>query len=91
MGQWESGMDVAVKFDGVKMLKNAEGAWSFDQESIELNSYLCAEKFYLAYMLDEIGEKEQASQFRADGNKLRKMIQEKFFDKETGFFYIAVR
>lgn len=87
MGQWESGMDVAVKFDGVKMLKNAEGVWSFDQESIELNSYLCAEKFYLAYMLDEIGEKEQASQFRADGNKLRKMIQEKFFDKETGFFY----
>lgn len=87
MGQWESGMDVAVKFDGVKMLKNAEGAYSFDQESIELNSYLCAEKFYLAYMLDEIGEKEQAEQFRAEGRKLRKMIQEKFFDPETGYFY----
>lgn len=87
MGQWESGMDVAVKFHGVKMLKNAEGAYSFDQESIELNSYLCAEKFYLAYMLDEVGEKEQATKLRAEGKKLRKMIQDKFFDKETGFFY----
>lgn len=87
MGQWESGMDVAVKFHGVKMLKNAEGAYSFDQESIELNSYLCAEKFYLAYMLDEIGDKEQAGRFKEEGKKLRKTIQEKFFDKETGFFY----
>lgn len=86
-GQWESGMDVAVKFDGVKVLKNAEGAYSFDQESIELNSYLAAEKFYLAYMLDEIGDKEQATRFREEGRKLKKMIQEKFFDKETGFFY----
>lgn len=86
-GQWESGMDVAVKFHGVKMLKNAEGAYSFDQESIELNSYLCAEKFYLAYMLDEIGDKEEAAKFREEGTKLRKTIQEKFFDKETGFFY----
>lgn len=87
MGQWESGMDVAVKFHGVKMLKNAEGAYSFDQESVELNSYLCAEKFYLAYMLDELGEKEKAEQFREDGKRLRKVIQEKFFDKETGHFY----
>lgn len=87
MGQWESGMDVAVKFHGVKMLKNAEGAYSFDQESIELNSYLCAEKFYLAYMLEEIGDKEQAARLRKEGKKLKTMIQEKFFDAETGFFY----
>ncbi len=87
MGQWESGMDVAVKFHGVKMLKNAEGAYSFDQESIELNSYLCAEKFYLAYMLKEIGDNEQADRFIGEGKKLKKMIQENFFDKKTGYFY----
>lgn len=87
MGQWESGMDVAVKFDGVKMIKNAEGAYSFNQESIELNSYLCAEKFYLAYLLDEIGQKHSANQFREEGKQLKKLIQENFFDKETGFFY----
>lgn len=87
MGQWESGMDVAVKFDGVKMLKNAEGAYSFDQESIELNSYLCAEKFYLAYLLEVTGDKEQAARFREEGKLLKKKIQDNFFDKETGFFY----
>ena len=87
MGQWESGMDVAVKFHGVKMLKNSENAYSFDQESIELNSYLCAEKFYLAYMLEEIGDKDKADTFRKEGIKLRKMIQEMFYDEETGFFY----
>lgn len=87
MGQWESGMDVAVKFHGVKMLKNAEGAYSFDQESIELNSYLCAEKFYLAYMLEEIGQKKEAARLREEGKKLKKIIQDNFFDKETGFFY----
>ncbi|MBD3588514.1 hypothetical protein HC965_03945 [Bacteroides sp. GM023] len=87
MGQWESGMDVAVKFHGVKMLKNAPEAYSFDQESIELNSYLCAEKFYLAFMLDEVGDKETAAKYRKEGNELKKNIQEKFFDKETGYFY----
>ena len=87
MGQWESGMDVAVKFKGVKMLKNAEGAYSFDQESVELNSYLCAEKFYLAYLLEEVGEKEKAAQLREEGQNLKKLIQEKFFDRETGYFY----
>lgn len=87
MGQWESGMDVAVKFHGVKMLKNAEGAYSFDQESIELNSYLCAEKFYLSYMLEEIGRKDEAACLREEGEKLKKTIQDNFFDEETGFFY----
>ncbi len=87
MGQWESGMDVAVKFNGVKMLENAPGAYSFDQESIELNSYLCAEKFYLAYLAKVVGNKETASRLHAEGRKLKKDIQEKFFDKETGYFY----
>lgn len=87
MGQWESGMDVAVKFHGVKMLRNAEGAYSFDQESVELNSYLCAEKFYLSYMLEEIGRKEEAARLREEGEKLKKTIQDNFFDEETGFFY----
>lgn len=86
-GQWESGMDVAVKFHGVKMLQNAPGAYSFDQESIELNCYLCAEKFYLAYMCDLTGDKENAERLRREGARLKKTIQEKFFDEETGYFY----
>lgn len=87
IGQWESGMDVAVKFDGVKFLQNGPNAYSMDQESVELNCYLCAEKFYLASLADVIGEKATALKLRAEGKKLKKMIQDLFFDAETGYFY----
>lgn len=86
-GQWESGMDVAVKFDGAKMLENSPGAFSMDQESIELNSYLCAEKFYLAALARVIGETKTATRLRDEGQTMQKLIQEKFFDAETGYFY----
>lgn len=87
MGQWESGMDVAVKFHGVKMLKNLEKAYSFDQESVELNCYLCAEKFYLAYLLKETGRNKEAEHYRSEGMKLKKKIQDSFYDQQTGYFY----
>ena len=40
---WESGMDNAIRFDDAKMLKNADDAWSLDQESVDLNAYLAQE------------------------------------------------
>ena len=45
--KWESGMDNAIRFDDSKIMKNEEGAYSLDQESIDLNAYLYAEKLYL--------------------------------------------
>ena len=42
--KWESGMDNAIRFDDSKILKNSEGAFSLDQESVDLNAYLYAEK-----------------------------------------------
>ena len=42
--KWESGMDNAVRFDDTKMLKNNEHGWSMNQESVDLNAYLQAEK-----------------------------------------------
>jgi putative isomerase len=40
---WESGMDNAIRFDDAAMVKNADDAWSFDRESVDLNSYLALE------------------------------------------------
>jgi len=37
---WESGMDNAIRFDGANILKNSEGAYSLNQESVDLNYYL---------------------------------------------------
>ena len=78
---WESGMDNAIRFDNAKMVKNsAENAWSFDQESVDLNAYLAQEYRLLkkfATLIDQpFTEKEYT-----------KEVANYFFDHETGFFF----
>lgn len=85
---WESGMDNGVRFDDAVMLKNdPEDAWSMNQENICLNSFLYAEKAFLADMADLLDKKDLASQLRKDADALKTHIQTKMFDEETGFFY----
>jgi putative isomerase len=84
--KWESGMDNAIRFDNSKILKNSEGAYSLDQESVDLNSYLYAEKLFLAELSDAIGLNE-ASKYRKEADLLKKNIQSQFYDKEDGWFY----
>src|SRR5574344_164474 len=76
---WESGMDNAIRFDGCKMLKTDENAWSLNQESVDLNCYLANEYMYLKKIADIIGE-----HFTLPNN--RRQIAEYFFDKKIGFF-----
>lgn len=77
---WESGMDNAVRFDDAKMVKNSEGAWSFDQESIDLNAYLGYEYELLQQMAGLVG----ASFTETDH---REVVRDFFFDKENGYFF----
>ncbi len=84
---WESGMDNAVRFDSAAMLQNNPSAWSLDQESVDLNSYLYAEKLYLASMADEIGRVRDVALFRAAAEDLGDQIRSTMFDEETGYFY----
>ncbi len=84
---WESGMDNAVRFDQSKMVQNNNNGWSLDQESVDLNSYLYAEKLYLASMASLLGEQSKAKQLRGKAKKLKALIQNRMFDKETGYFY----
>ncbi|RFS19160.1 glycoside hydrolase [Chitinophaga silvatica] len=81
---WESGMDNAVRFDSAVMLKNNDGAWSLNQESIDLNAYLYAEKRYLDKLLAVSGEKNR---YNDQAEKLLNMIRTKFFDAKKGYFY----
>lgn len=47
----ESGMDNAVRFDEAVLMKNNDKAWSLNQESVDLNAYLYAEKnIYLSWL-----------------------------------------
>ncbi len=85
--KWESGMDNAIRFDTSKILKNAEGAFSLDQESVDLNAYLYAEKNYLALLAAALNKTEEASTFKKDAALLKKRIQEQFYDPEDEWFY----
>ncbi|MCV6628772.1 MAG: trehalase family glycosidase [Flavobacteriaceae bacterium] len=85
--KWESGMDNAIRFDNSKILQNGEGAYSIDQESVDLNAYLYAEKLYMADLAKQIGLTEDADRFVTDAEKLKANIQKQFYDAEDGWFY----
>lgn len=85
--KWESGMDNAVRFDNSQLLKNGPEAFSLDQESVDLNSYLYAEKIYLAQMAEVLGLAAENSAFKQDAAVLKQKIRSQFYDDETGWFY----
>lgn len=79
---WESGMDNAIRFDDVKMLKNDgyADAWSMDQESVDLNCYLAMECRLLRKFAGILGEKFDAPDHGA-------RVADYFFDTKQGFFF----
>ncbi len=85
--KWESGMDNAIRFDNSKILKNSEGAYSIDQESVDLNAYLYAEKQFLATLAKALQKTEDASQFEQEASSLKTRIQKQFYDENDGWFY----
>ena len=85
--KWESGMDNAIRFDQAKMLQNGEGAYSMNQESVDLNAYLYAEKLYLAGIALAIHQRKDAKRFLEEAETLKARIQSQFYDPEDGWFY----
>ncbi len=85
--KWESGMDNAIRFDNSKILKNGENAFSIDQESVDLNAYLYAEKIYLSQLASLLNQEEDHQQFTAEAIALKQKIQSQFYDKTDGWFY----
>jgi putative isomerase len=80
-------MDNAIRFDDSKILKNSERAYSLDQESVDLNAYLYAEKLYLAFLAESLHKTEEAQLYKDDAIRLKKRIQDQFYDEEDGWFY----
>lgn len=77
---WESGMDNAIRFDEAVMVKNEEGAWSMNQESVDLNAFLALEHALLTRLAPVAGETF------TDPNP-SKEVQNYFFVPERGFFF----
>lgn len=84
--KWESGMDNAVRFDESKILQNSETAWSLDQESVDLNAYLFAEKKLLSAIATELSASEEVDQFNQSAKTLLQQMNQ-FYDEEKGWYY----
>lgn len=98
---WESGMDNAVRFDakgigkadkGVKIRenKNSDGkvvGYSINQESVDLNAYLYAEKGYLTLMAKVLEKQDDVTKYTTEATNLKKVINQDFYDQKTGFYY----
>lgn len=84
---WESGMDNAVRFDTAQMLRTGEHAWSLNQESVDLNSFLYLEKLRLADVARVVGDDALARGLVGEAALLKQQIRERMFDASTGYFY----
>lgn len=92
---WESGMDNAVRFDldlGMDILENKDKigqivGYSINQESVDLNAYLYAEKKFLANIAHVLGKDLDKDKYEKEAILVKEFIQKYMFHEETGFFY----
>ena len=85
--KWESGMDNAIRFDNAVIVENSEGAYSLDQESVDLNAYLYAEKLFLAEFAAALHKENDKNKYISEAVKLKKLIQDQFYSEKDGWFY----
>ena len=98
---WESGMDNATRFDqagngpddiGVVVLENTNDkgeliGYSLNQESVDLNAMMYAEKGFLVEIANELGKTEDAAKYEEEAKFLADYINNNMWDEETGFYY----
>lgn len=98
---WESGMDNATRFDkegsgdddiGIIVFENKDTngmtvGYSINQESVDLNAYLYAEKGFLKSMAEILGKTGDAQKYEEEAQKVRNYINQNMFDTKTGFYY----
>lgn len=78
--KWESGMDNAVRFDKSKLKKIADDAYVFDQQSVDLNTFLVFERNKLMELASIIGDTINLPDYSD-------VIRDYFFDSKKGYFY----
>ncbi len=98
---WESGMDNAVRFDkdgigegdkGVEVYENKNSVgdvvgYSINQESVDLNAYLYAEKGFLKSLAEALGKTEDAMRYEKEAKEIADYVNKYMYDENTGFYY----
>ncbi|WMW80320.1 alpha-glucosidase [Undibacterium cyanobacteriorum] len=73
--------------DGIHGKQGELLGYSMNQESVDLNAFLYADKLYLAKMAQVLGLQSDARQWRQQARSLKQKINQCFFDASTGYFY----
>lgn len=84
---WESGMDNAVRFDSVTMVHAKGVVWSINQESVDLNGFLVAEKMFLSELYEVCGNKQMSNKYFKDYKLLKSKFDSHFYDKAKGYYF----
>ena len=84
---WESGMDNAVRFDKASMVKNKHGAWSLNQESVDLNAYLVVEKELLAKLAKITNNDSYVEEFQREAKEIAAIINAEFYDNNEQYYF----
>jgi putative isomerase len=85
--KWESGMDNAIRFDESAIIKIDESNYAFNQESVDLNSYLFFEKLFIVKMANLLADKQTADKYLIEASQLKELIETKMYDSKTGYYY----
>lgn len=70
--------------------RNAEGkllAYSMNQESVDLNAFMYADKLYLAQIAQALALKEDAAEWRRQAKQLKEKINRCMYDPASAYFY----
>ena len=84
---WESGMDNAVRFDEATMVKNNDGAWSLNQESVDLNAYLVSEKKLLVKLAKLVGNESSITDLEQEITVISETIDNEFFNVNENYYF----
>jgi putative isomerase len=85
--RYESGMDNAVRFDNATMVTNGDNSYSFNRNSVDLNSFLYAEKLILIKFSRLLNQTKEAAKYQQEADELKKQVSSKMYDSTTGYFY----
>lgn len=83
----ESGMDNAVRFDHIRMVKNHDGAWSMDQESVDLNAYLYRDARGLARIAGILDKTQDKARWDKKAAAIKTAVRTQMFDPTRDWFF----
>lgn len=61
--------------------------YSMNQESVDLNAFMYADKRYLAHIAEALHLEDEAQDWRQQAIQLKKRLNQCFYDEQTGFYY----